>query len=752
MTLTIAESAGFCYGVRRAVELAEDLADRHVPAVTLGPLIHNPNFVSSLSKRGIAPIDLIDDIADRHTVIIRSHGVDRQTMDALIERNLSIVDATCPSVTRIHQMVSQAALESTPVIVVGDGNHPEVRGILGWAGAWGRAVLTQSDIDALPYINHALVVAQTTLPKAQFEAICDRLRAAIECIDIRMTICPATEKRQAEAAQIASASDVMLVVGSRDSANTKKLYELCLALCPKTYFIENAKDITSIRFSLSDRIGMTAGASTPVCIFKEVVTRMSDIERQELVDEVVEPVEVVETQEPVEEVVEAQETVELSPEEDFMASVDKTLVQLRPGQTITGTILQIKDDEICVNVGYKMDGLIKKADLSSTDVNVGDEIEVEVVKVNDGEGNVLLSQRNIVNKKSWDEIVAKYEAGETVEGVGKDSVKGGLIATVLGIRTFIPASHLSQHYVEKISDFVGQPMTLKIIEIDKAKKRIVASRKEVLAAEEAERKKAAWATLEVGQVINGTVRRLTDFGAFVDIGGVDGLVHVTDLSWHRVKHPSDVVSVKQEIPVKILNLDPEKDRISLSYKHTQPRPWDIAGEKYIVGSVVEGKVVRITTFGAFVELEPGLDGLVHISQCALTRIAKVEDAVNVGDIIRVKILDVNTEARRISLSIRAVLEDEAFDGLNEAGDVTDEFAIAGDSEYTLVETTVVDDKAAEEAASEEAVEEAAPAAEEAVEEPTEAVTEQIAEEVEAQMEADTAEEVGEAVVDAATEE
>ena len=368
--------------------------------------------------------------------------------------------------------------------------------------------------------------------------------------------------------------------------------------------------------------------------------------------------------------IEKKVTPEENPEIEAMSDevIDQTLVQIRPGQVVTGKVVQITEDEVCVNIGYKADGIVKKTDLSSTDVKIDDEIEVEVVKVNDGEGNVLLSQKNIINRKAWDEIVAKQEAGEFVEGVGKEAVKGGLLADVAGIRTFIPASQLSLRYVEKIDEFVGQPMTLKIIEIDKAKKRIVASRKAVLMAEEAEKKKKIWENLEVGSVVKGVVRRLADFGAFVDIGGVDGLVHVTDLSWGRVKHPSDVVSVGQEIDVKILNVDPERERISLSYKQTQPRPWTVAGEKYPVGSVVEGKVVRITTFGAFVELEPGLDGLVHISQCALTRIAKVEDAVNVGDIVRVKVLDVNTEAKRISLSIREVLEDEAMEANPDEGE------------------------------------------------------------------------------------
>ena len=348
-------------------------------------------------------------------------------------------------------------------------------------------------------------------------------------------------------------------------------------------------------------------------------------------------------------------------ETDFMAEVEATLVQLRPGQTVTGTVVQITEDEVCVNVGYKADGLVKKSDLVNQDVNIGDEIEVEVVKVNDGEGNVLLSQRNIVNRKVWDAIIAAHEAGEFVKGVGKEAVKGGLIAMVEGIRTFIPASLLSLRYVEKIDEFVGQEMELKIIEIDKSKKRIVASRKAVLQAEEDEKKKAVWTTLEEGTVVKGVVRRLTNFGAFVDIGGVDGLVHVTDLSWKRVGHPSEVVAVNQEIEVKILKLDQERDRISLSYKATQPKPWDVAGEKYIPGTIVAGKVVRIVPYGAFVELEPGLDGMVHISQCALTRIEKVEDAVKVGDEIRVKILAVDTEAKRISLSIREALTDESFE-------------------------------------------------------------------------------------------
>ena len=643
--MVLASHAGFCFGVRRAVGTAEKAA----PAVTLGPIIHSPQVVERLRRMGIVPVDALEEIPDGVRAVIRSHGVDRATYDALARKGCEVVDATCPFVARIHDMAREASRAGIPLVVVGEAEHPEVRGILGWTDGEKYAVLSREDVQRLPHLSKALVVSQTTMVEEKFRELCSALAGKIDRPDVRATICPATRDRQNECVEIARKADVMIVIGGRESSNSRKLYRLAARFCPRTFFIESAAELSGVRAAPSDVIGITAGASTPDCIIKEVVARMNDIEKKAPIEETQDPSVM------------------------SMEDVDKTLVQLRPGQIVTGQVVQISDDEVCVNVGYKADGLVKKSDLSSTDVKIGDEIEVEVVKVNDGEGNVLLSQKNIINRKAWEDICAKEEAGEFVEGIGKEAVKGGLLADVEGVRTFIPASQLSLRYVEKIDEFVGQPMKLKIIEIDKAKKRIVASRKAVLMAEEAEKKKHIWETLEVGSIVKGTVRRLADFGAFVDIGGVDGLVHVTDLSWGRVKHPSDVVSVGQEIDVKILNVDPERERISLSYKQTQPRPWTVAADKYPVGSVVEGKVVRITTFGAFVELEPGLDGLVHISQCALTRIAKVEDAVNVGDIVRVKVLDVNTEAKRISLSIREVLEDEALDSVPE-----DEFAIEGD--------------------------------------------------------------------------
>jgi small subunit ribosomal protein S1 len=306
------------------------------------------------------------------------------------------------------------------------------------------------------------------------------------------------------------------------------------------------------------------------------------------------------------------------------------------------------------------------------DVKLGDDIDVEIVKVNDGEGNVILSQRNIVNRKVWDDLMAKYNAGEYVEAIGKEAVKGGLIASIDGIRAFIPASQLSQRYVEKISQFTGQPMRLKIIEVDTAKKRVVASRKEVIIAESAAKKEGAWSNLIEGTVVKGIVRRFASFGAFVDIGGMDGLIHITDLSWNRSAQPQDILKINQEIDVKILSLDRERERIQLGYKQLQPRPWDNIEEKYPVGSVLTRNVVRIRPFGAFVELESGVDGLVHISQVALTRINKVEDVLQAGQVVHVKVLSVDPEAKRISLSIREALEEGAYDYSAEipGGDLT----------------------------------------------------------------------------------
>ena len=674
MPLEVADHAGFCMGVQRAVEMAEKAAQDGIPSCTLGELIHNPAVVARLEAEGLKPVRSAEEAKGRR-VLIRSHGVSRQTMEELEKAGCEILDLTCPFVSRMHRIVEESSRDGTPVILVGESEHPEVQGTAGWVHGEVLTAATPEDALCLPEMEKAVAVSQTTYPPEKWEAVLTALRRKVRHLDAHCTICNATEIRQKEAAEMAGRMDAMIVVGGRNSANTKKLFDICRKRCEKVILVESAAEIPPAFANIdSEKIGITAGASTPTDSLKEVVTRMSDMENKDL------------TQAPEEE-----------NHNDFMAEVESTLVRIRPGQTLTGKVVQITDDEVCVSIGYKADGLIKRADLVDQDVKLDDEIEVEVVKVNDGEGNVLLSQRNIVNRKAWDALMAKNEEGGYVDAVGKEAVKGGLIADIGGVRAFVPASQLSQRYVEKIADFVGKEMKLKILEVDEQKKRVVASRKAVVAEEAAAKKKEAWERLEEGVVIHGIVRRLTDFGAFVDLGGVDGLIHITDLSWGRVRHPSDVVKVNQEVDVKVLSLDPEKERIQLGYKQLQDHPWDHAQEKYPEGSIVTGKVVRITDFGAFVELEPGLDGLVHISQCATTRVNKVEDAVQVGQEVQVKVLGVDPEKKRISLSIRQAVEDHA-PAAPEAE------AVGTEAEYEVVAT---DDTVAEKFAS--LAEEEAPA-------------------------------------------
>ncbi len=648
MPYEIARHAGFCAGVRRAITMARNAAQeakaQGIPCVMLGELIHNDAALDEFKALGVSVVDKVDDVPEGAVVIFRSHGEPPQTYADCQARGLTVVDTTCEFVLKLHAVVKDHTEKGLPVLLLGDPKHPEIIGTAGMGGDNVHVLSSPKDIEALPALKHPLLVAQTTYPPSQWAETQPTLIRLFPDLEVRRTICPATQMRQDAACELAMRSDAVVVVGGKKSANTRKLYESCKALCPRTCLVECASEIPPHFANIhTEKIGIAAGASTPDWSFKEVVTRMNEEQIKEAT--------------PVEETV---MTEEEKNNQSFMDDIEKTLVRIHNGQTVTGTVVQITDDEVCVNIGYKSDGLIKREDLVDKDVKLGDTIEVEVVKVNDGEGNVLLSQRNIVNRKVWEDLMTKYENHEYVDAIGKEAIKGGLIADVSGVRAFIPASHLAQRYVEKIAQFVGQPMKVKIIDVDKQKKRIVASRKEVLAEESAAKKAAAWATLEEGAVVKGIVRRFADFGAFVDLGGVDGLIHITDLAWSHIGHPSEVLKINDEIEVKILSLDRERERIQLGYKQLQPKPWDNIEEKYPVGSIIERKVVRVRPFGAFVELEPGVDGLVHISQCALTRVAKVEDALQPGQTVRVKILGVDPEAKRISLSVREALADEAL--------------------------------------------------------------------------------------------
>ena len=707
MKVCFAEHGGFCFGVSRAIDLVNEAAKGHPRVFTYGKIIHNEQVVDELASRGVRAIGDVNALEPGDTLVIRAHGAPTEVFRACEQKGVAVIDATCPFVKRIHRIVERASAAGETVVILGKSEHPEVIGIRSRAGKNAITIGSVGEAETAQLPDTVTFVAQTTAKQQDFDAIREILSRRCKTLHATCTICDTTRQRQEEAERLARKCTRIFVLGSQTSANTRALLELTEKTCRNAEIIDNIGKISLAKINHDDIIGVIAGASTPHAMIREVKQVMSELEKTTLetieaeapAEVVAETTEVVaeeaqaavetvaeEAAEAVEEVKETVEAVEEAPAaveaveeaataveakaeaepETFAEAFEKTVRRIHPGQMITGTVLQIVDGEVFVNIGYKADGVIPKGEFSQDPevrpedtVKEGDSIDVEVVMVNDGEGNVRLSRKNVEGKKLWDEMLADDVEGKVYEAVVKEVVKGGLIAEINGgIRAFIPASHVSTKYVENLGEYVGKTVKVKVLEADKGKKRIVASIKQVMLDEAKAAKAAKWDSLVVGEKIHGIVRRITDFGAFVDIGGLDGLVHVTDCAWGRVKHPSDALSIGQEIEVLILGVDREKERISLGYKQLQPKPWTKAAEKYPIGTIVEGKVVRIVPFGAFVALEPTIDGLIHISQVGIHRIEKVEDELKVGDIVRCKVLDVNVEAKRISLSRKDALIEE----------------------------------------------------------------------------------------------
>lgn len=636
MEIIVAESAGFCFGVNRAVNAVYNEIGKG-KIYTYGPIIHNKAVTADFESRGVRVIESLDEAEPDGTVIIRSHGVGKAVYDELENKDIKYVDGTCPFVKKIHNIVYDKSREGFGVIIIGNPLHPEVQGISGWCT--GGALILESVEDALAedFSTHEkyCLVVQTTFRKELFESIVEAVNSRKVELEINNTICSATAKRQQEAVSLSQNVDAMVVIGDKTSSNTQKLYEICAKFCNKAYNIESICDLVLNNFASGDKIGITAGASTPPAIIKEVVGTMNELETQNENEA---------------------EVTEMS----FAEMLEESFVSLRTGDIVKGTVIQISNEEVSVNLGYKSDGTIPRGEFSS-DANVlpsevvkqGDEIEVFVVRVNDGEGNVLLSKKRIESQKGMEEIEAAFNDKTTVTGKVTEVVKGGLIAMVNGVRVFVPSSQVSNRFIDDLSVFKGQDITVNIIELDRTKRRIIGGRKALIEKELSEKRAALFEKLEIGQKINGVVSRLTDFGAFVDLGGVDGLIHISEMSWGRISSPKELLSEGQEVEALVLDIDKEKGKISLSLKDKDSNPWTKAAEKYEVGSIVEGKVVRMVPFGAFIELEPGVDGLVHISQIAERHVVKPEDEIKIGEIINVKVLEVNPEQKKISLSKKA---------------------------------------------------------------------------------------------------
>ncbi len=639
MSVRVAKSAGFCFGVNRAVELVEQAAKEGKNVCTLGPIIHNRHAVAHFEKMGVRVIETPEEAKPGDTVIIRSHGVTRAVYEQLESRNVQIVDATCPFVKRIHGIVSRAEEEGRLPIIIGTRAHPEVEGIAGWCK---KCQIFESSQELEDWINleknrvnlPICIVCQTTSTENLWNSCAEIAKKQFTNGKIFDTICKATESRQREAAQLAAGCQAMVVVGDTYSSNTGRLASICREHCQKVILVDNASELEPEFFRGVSEVGVTAGASTPAWIIKEVNKTMSEITNVEAVQE-----------------------------ENFAELLEQSIKTLNTGDKVVGTVTGIGATEVQIDLGTKHAGYIPYDEVSADPsvkpediLNVGDEIEVFVVRVNDQEGTCQLSKKKLDGMKIWDDMAAWCEEKATVEGVISEENKGGLVANIKGIRVFIPASQSGIAKGGDMAALVGQTVQMKITEVNRARRRVIGS----IRAVSAEGRKAAqeklWSEIEVGAKYRGTVKSMTSYGAFVDIGGVDGMVHVSELSWNRIKTPADVISVGDEIDVYVISYDPEKRKISLGYKTAEMNPWNQFMTGYNIGDVVDAKIVKLMTFGAFAQIIPGVDGLIHISQIANERIGKPEDVLTEGQEVQVKITDIDAENKRISLSIRALLE------------------------------------------------------------------------------------------------
>ncbi len=641
MEVILAKSAGFCFGVQRAVDMAYKEAGKE-NVYTYGPIIHNEEVVSDLKKRGVSVIDDFSGLESLTggTVIIRSHGVSKKVTDYLKENNIEIVDATCPFVKKIHNIVETDSKSGNIIIIVGNPVHPEVQGIVGWCVNKPYIIESVSEAEELAVKitkeNDASekmisIVSQTTFNNNKFKDIVDIIRKKLYNVNVYETICNATAVRQKEAHDIASTVDAMIVIGGRNSSNTQKLYDISRKECENTYYIQTLVDLDLTTFESVSRVGITAGASTPNNIIKEVHSSMAELSFEQMLEN------------------------------------DESKVSIRQGEIVEGTVIGVKPDEIIVDIKYKSDGIITRneytnipnADLTEL-VKVGDPITVKVIKTNDGEGQVLLSYRRVAAEKVNEKLEEAFNNEEVLTGKVVQVVNGGLNVLYEETRVFIPASLVSDVYEKNLDKYMDQEIEFQLTEFNPRKRRIIGNRKKLIVEKKAAAAKALFERIEVGMTVEGTVKNVTDFGAFIDLGGADGLLHISEMSWGRVENPKKLFKVGDTVKAFIKDINGEK--IALSLKFDDTNPWLDAEEKYAIGTVVTGKVARMTDFGAFVELEPGVDALLHVSQISYEHIDKPSDVFKVGQEIEAKVVDFKPDDKKISLSIKALLpvpEEEA---------------------------------------------------------------------------------------------
>jgi 4-hydroxy-3-methylbut-2-enyl diphosphate reductase len=628
LKISTANSAGFCFGVKKAVDTVYKHISSTDKVYTYGPIIHNEEVVNDLERKGVQIIHNIVELKEitEGTIIIRSHGISKTEQEQMEESGLHIIDATCPFVKKIHKAVEEHSKNHSNIVIIGNKEHPEVVGIVGWAQ---NATVIENVEDAVRYQvkegEKVCIVAQTTFNYKKFKDLVEIISKKGYDILVLNTICNATEERQTEARELASESDAMIVIGGKNSSNTQKLYEICKNECEDTYYIQTLSDLDLNLFKSFRSVGITAGASTPNNIIKEVHTTMSEMSFEQLLEE--------------------------------------SLVTIHNGEVVEGTVIDVKEDEIILNIGYKADGIITRSEYTNTPnvdlktvVKVGETMQAKVLKVNDGEGQVLLTYKRLAAEKGNKRLEEAFNNKEVLTAKVASVLDGGLSVVVDEARIFIPASLVSDSYEKNLEKYAGQEIEFVISEFNPKRRRIIGDRKQLLVAKKKELQKELFEKISVGMTVEGTVKNVTDFGAFIDLGGADGLLHISEMSWGRVENPKKVFKVGDTVKVLIKEID--GDKIALSLKFNNTNPWINAAEKYSVGAVVTGKVARMTDFGAFIELEAGVDALLHVSQIAKEHVEKPSDVLKVGQEVTAKVVDFNNDDKKISLSVKA-LETEA---------------------------------------------------------------------------------------------
>lgn len=644
----LAKTAGFCFGVKRAVDTVYEQVKHcgeNTSVFTYGPIIHNEEVVKDLESRGVVILDDTDGLealkalaqddgqagtAKKSKVVIRSHGVGEAVYRALEAAGAEIIDATCPFVKKIHRIVREESEKGNTVVIVGDEHHPEVCGIKGWCKNTPIIINSLEDAEKCLHKlkNNVVLVSQTTFNGIKFKELVEFLRKKYYNVLVYNTICNATEERQKEARQLASEVDTMIVIGGKNSSNTQKLYEISSKVCKNTYYIQTLVDLDLTVIESTERVGITAGASTPNQIIKEVHGSMSELSFEEL-----------------------------------LKQSEESESKIKPGSVVEGKIIGVKPDEIIVDIQYKADGIITRNEYSNTPnldlttvVNVGDPITVKVIKTNDGEGQVLLSYKRVAAEKSYAMLEEAFENETVLKAKVTQVLEGGLSVTIDECKVFIPASLVSDTYEKNLEKFMDQEIEFVITEFNPKKRRIIGNRKKLVVAQKAELAKKLFESIHVGDVVEGTVKNVTPFGVFIDLGGADGLLHISEMSWGRIDDPKSVLKVGDTVKTFIKDINGEK--IALSLKFEDQNPWMKAAEKYAIGTVVTGRVARMTAFGAFVELEPGVDALLHVSQISNEHVEKPEDVFKIGQEITAKVVDFKQDDKKISLSIKAMLKQE----------------------------------------------------------------------------------------------